>query len=147
MCSLSIGPCLTLFYINSLLSFMAQLPECHNGSLTMVVTNKLLSSVLVCKKILNNFNDYFDPQKKNFTQKISSKIFQTIISRYTVPTVCIKKTCPNLCEEYSSCGQYKFTYKHCIRPHAHYQWFVYSQRTKSSQSLVRGAAIVEAWVY
>ena len=40
--------------------------------------------------------------------------------------------------------------KHCARPHAHSNGLhtaICVQRTKSSHSLVHGAAIVEAWVY
>ena len=51
---------------------------------------------------------------------------------YVHCTVHVKKTCPNLREEYSSCSlYYNFTYRHCIRTptRTHYpliEWFVYS---------------------
>ena len=65
-------------------------------------------------------------------------------------TVRVKITCPNLREEYSSCGPYKFTYNiayaHARRSNGSCTALCV-QRTKSSQSLVRGTAIVEAWVY
>ena len=68
----------------------------------------------------------------------------------TACTVRVKITCPNLREEYSSCGPYKFTYNiayaHARRSNGSCTALC-AQRTKSSQSLVRGTAIVEAWVY
>ena len=70
--------------------------------------------------------------------------------RTSTTTVRVKITCPNLCEEYSSCGPYKFTYNiayaHARRSNGSCTALC-GQRMKSSQSLVRGTAIVEAWVY
>ena len=71
---------------------------------------------------------------------------------FSIPTstVRVKITCPNLREEYSSCGPYKFTYNiayaHARRSNGSCTALC-AQRTKSSQSLVHGTAIVEAWVY
>ena len=83
----------------------------------------------------------------------SSRQVRQVFLMRTVPatlTVRVKKTCPNWREEYSNCGPYKFTCKHCVRPRTSIErscTALCTQRTKRSQSLVRGTAIVEAWVY
>ena len=70
-------------------------------------------------------------------------------------TVHIKKTCPNLREEYSSCGSYKFTCKHCICPRTSIERFLHSPLyTKNKEqpklgarySNSRGMGLLERWV-
>ena len=71
----------------------------------------------------------------------------TLSSMLPMCTVRVKKTCPNLREEYSSCGPYKFTCKHCVRPRTLIERFLHSPLCTKNESLVHGTAIVEAWVY
>ena len=70
-------------------------------------------------------------------------------------TVRVKITCPNLREEYSSCGPYKFTCKHCVRPRTSIERFLHSPLcTKNEEQLKlgarysnsRGMGLLKRWV-
>ena len=72
-----------------------------------------------------------------------------------VCTVRVKITCPNLREEYSSCGPYKFTCKHCVRPRTSIERFLHSPLcTKNEEQLKlgarysnsRGMGLLKRWV-
>ena len=72
-----------------------------------------------------------------------------------IRTVCVQKTCPNLREEYSSCGPYKFTCTHCVRPRTLIERLLHSPLcTKKEEqpklgarySNSRGMGLLKRWV-
>ena len=76
--------------------------------------------------------------------------FSKTANQKNVHSVEVEYSCPNVRTEWSGCGPYKVAYNiayaHARRSNGSYTAFC-TQRTKSSQSLVCGTAIVEAWVY
>ena len=87
-----------------------------------------------------------------FVYMVYVRTFQISFSRHTVR---VKKTCPNLREEYSSCGPYKFTCKHCVRPRTLIERFLHIPLcTKNEEqpklgarySNSRGMGLLKRWV-